>query len=128
MAVSKSALKPKAGKPWTEGRRNAFITSALRSAFRRYPAKWVTLKSAFVSRKINKASKREAAHYKCASCRQDFVQKDVQVDHIIPVVGPEGFKGWDVYIERLLCEASNLQVLCTTCHKAKTKKEKLERV
>lgn len=63
-------------------------------------------------------------HYKCAKCKGDFPSKEVQVDHKSPVVGVGGFKDWDTYIDRLYCEADNLQVLCLTCHKEKTKLER----
>lgn len=48
--------------------------------------------------------------------------KKVQIDHIVPVgKAPKTFKGWDAYYKRLFCPISNLQALCTKCHKAKTK-------
>ncbi len=110
---------------WTEGRFRAFITSALRSAFRKFPNKFAVLKRAFEGKRINKRTGREAAHYKCATCEKLYVAKDVQVDHIEPVVSPsEGFVSWDVYIQRLYCDETNLQVLCTSCHKKKTASER----
>lgn len=110
---------------WTPGRKRAFITSALRASFRRWPPKFAVLKNAFVGRKVNKKTGREAAHYKCAKCKKQFVQTDVQVDHIDPVVHPEeGFISWDVFIERLLCGVENLQVLCKVCHKGKSDEER----
>lgn len=113
---------------WTPGRKKAFITSALRGSFRRWPPKFQVLKNAFVGRKVNKKTKREASHYKCAKCKKHFVQVDVQVDHIEPVVHPdEGFISWDVFIDRLLCEAENLQVLCKPCHKKKSDLERKAR-
>jgi hypothetical protein len=42
-------------------------------------------------------------------------------------VGKEGFLSWDIFIERLFCGIENLQILCSECHKVKTKKETLER-
>jgi 5-methylcytosine-specific restriction endonuclease McrA len=72
-------------------------------------------------------SGRSAKHFKCAKCKQEFPAKDVTVDHKIPIVGPEGFVSWDLFIERLFCSIKNLQVLCKPCHAIKTKKETLER-
>lgn len=110
---------------WTPGRKKAFITSALRGSFRRYPAKYAVLKNAFVGKKKNKRTGREAAHYKCAACTKHFPATDVQVDHISPVVDPDvGFVSWDVFIDRLLCDEDGLQVLCKTCHDEKTKEER----
>ena len=95
---------------------------------RRWPPKYEALKLAGVGKKENKRSGRQAEHYECASCNNHFIAKDVQVDHIEPVVDPkEGFVGWEVYFDRLFCEAENLQVLCTPCHKVKTAEERKAR-
>lgn len=113
---------------WTEGRVKAFIIATLRSGARRWPPKYETLQDAFVEKKINLKSKREAKHYKCNSCSNLFIGSDVQVDHIDPVVSPtEGFTTWDNYIERLFCKKENLQVLCLTCHKQKSKLERIKK-
>lgn len=110
---------------WTSGRLKTFITSALRGAFRKYPPKYETLKEASVGKKVNKKTGRLAEHFTCASCKQEFPAKDVQVDHIDAVVCPkEGFVGWDVYIKRMFCAKSNLQVLCTKCHDVKSAGER----
>ena len=117
-----------ATKPWTEGRLKSFITSVLRSGYRKYPPKYETLKDASVGKKINKATKRLAEHYKCAKCKKSYPNKEVNVDHIEPVVCPkEGFQDWDVFIKRLYCTKENLQVLCNTCHDKKTAKERKTR-
>jgi 5-methylcytosine-specific restriction endonuclease McrA len=113
---------------WTEGRLKSFITSCLRGGFRRFPPKYETLKDAFVDKRLNEKTNRVGSHYKCASCNKVFPTKDVQVDHINPIVDPnEGFISWDIFINNLFCEASNLQVLCKPCHKLKTLTENKER-
>ena len=113
---------------WTEARFRAFIISALRAYMKRYPPKWKALKAAAVGRLTNKRSGRLAEHYQCASCEDFFVARDVQVDHIEPVVNPaKGFEDWWTYMNRLYCEAENLQVLCKPCHKDKTNEERKER-
>lgn len=114
------------GGEWTEGRYRSFITSTLRGGMRRWPPKWKALNNAAVGRKVNKKTGKLAQHYVCASCRNEFTSKDVEVDHIEPVVELTGFVSWDVYIDRLFCEESNLQVLCKSCHKVKTQEEKNE--
>ena len=113
---------------WTEARFKSFITSALRTATQRWPPKFEALKQAFVDRKINKKTGKLAQHFSCASCKGEFVSKDVQVDHKKPVVDPKkGFQGWEIYIDRLFCETENLQVLCKPCHSVKTAQEKEQR-
>ena len=110
--------------PWTEGRKRSFIVSVLRAGSRRWPPKYNTLNSAKTEKKKNVKTGRLAQHYKCTQCKKEYTSKDIQVDHIAPVVDPQvGFVSWDVFIERLFCDETNLQVLCTTCHNKKTKKE-----
>lgn len=47
------------------------------------------------------------------------------VDHIDPIISPEtGFVSWDETIERMFCEAENLQLLCHDCHTQKTNEER----
>jgi|TARA_R110002153_G_scaffold87801_4_gene216767 ribosomal protein L44E len=117
-----------AQKPWTEGRLKSFITSVLRGGYRRYPPKYETLKESFVGKKVNKATGRQAMHYKCAKCKKDYPAKSVNVDHIKPVVCPkEGFKDWDTFVKRLYCSKENLQVLCSKCHDKKTATERKAR-
>lgn len=118
-----------ANKEWTEGRLKAFITSTLRGGFRKYPPKYESLKEAQVGKKINDKSQRMAMHYECNKCKGHFPNKEVQVDHILPVVCPKkGFESWDIFIARLFCSSDNLQVLCKGCHDEKTKTERVKRV
>lgn len=112
------------GGEWTAGRYNAFVTSALRAAARRWPPKFKVLAAALAGNFVNVKTGRKAHHYKCAACEQVYPGKEVQVDHKKPVVGKEGFVDWDTYIDRLFCEAHNLQVLCLECHKTKTSEER----
>lgn len=95
---------------------------------RRWPQKYEALKKAGVGKKTNKRTGRQAEHFKCAECKEFFIARDVQIDHKDPVVDVyAGFIDWDTYIDRLYCEANNLQVLCKPCHKAKTAQERKER-
>jgi hypothetical protein len=113
------------GGKWTEARYRSFVTSTLRAGSRKWPPKYETLNAAKTEKKINKATGRLAQHYKCAMCEQEYTQKDVQVDHIKPVIDPKkGFVSWDTYIDRMFCEGKNLQVLCKICHAEKTQLEK----
>lgn len=113
---------------WTEGRRRSFITSVLRGGYRRWPPKHEVLKEALVGKEVNQRTKRMSNHYKCNKCKKVFPTKEVQVDHIEPIVNPTvGFVSWDDFINNLYCEVDNLQVLCVTCHKKKTEKENKKR-
>jgi len=121
-------LKIRNGGDWTEGRWRSFVTSTIRGGFRRYPPKFAVLKNAFVGKHINPDSGKLASFYTCKSCKKDFTAKNVQVDHIKPIVDPKiGFVSWDDFIEKLFCEVKNLQVLCIPCHKKKSALERTER-
>lgn len=122
-----SMTKPRNNGEWTAGRRQSFIVSVLRNGTRRYPPKFQTLSEAKTEKKVNPKTNRVAQHYLCAVCTCDFPAKDVQVDHIVPVVGTSGFTTWDEYINNLFCEKHNLQVLCKECHGSKTKEERLHK-
>ena len=114
-------------KEWTEGRLNAFIMSTLRSGSRRYPPKWQVLDKAKTGKRINPATGRAAQFYQCESCSNEYTSKEVEVDHKEPVVPLSGWVSWADTIKRLFCKADGLQVLCTKCHKAKSKQELKER-
>lgn len=95
-----------------------WMKNTLRKAFFRYWERSKVIKNARVDRGL----------YKCASCLQVSKIDGHHVDHIQPVVETSvGFVDWDTYISRLFCPASNLQLLCSPCHKEKTKKEQEER-
>jgi 5-methylcytosine-specific restriction endonuclease McrA len=89
-----------------------FLTNKLRRISYQWPDRKKAIKDARVAR----------GKYRCNSCLgENFGPKDIQLDHIIPVIDEEmGFIDWNTYIERLFCEVDNFQVLCKPCHSAKT--------
>lgn len=95
-----------------------WMKNTLRRSFFRYWERTKAIQAARVDRGL----------YKCASCLIVSKMEGHHIDHIEPVVETSvGFVNWDTYIKRLFCPASNLQLLCSTCHKIKTKKEQEER-
>lgn len=121
--------KPYNDGDWTAARFHSFIKSALRAASVRWPPK----------NKVKRNARVGYGLYMCAGYHADphVVNASLPpkpgnskridnavVDHICPVVDPgNGFQSWDVLIERLFCDSSNLQVLCHECHARKTKDE-----
>lgn len=98
--------------------RKAFVISTLRRASYR----WYGRTEAF------RAGRIERGLYECASCKGHFKNKQIRLDHRIPVVSiSEGFTNWDDYINRLFCDSSNYQILCLQCDKAKGNIEKEQR-
>ena len=138
MAKKKVKKKPK----WNE---NSAIRSALRRIFVRSPIVIDVKKAARREipkyKKDGSLAKRPSVQYKCAECGKWFKGTEIAVDHIVPVIDNlKTFEDWNTFIERLFCEAENLQVLCnyklkdigkhgddTSCHYKKTQEERLIR-
>lgn len=108
---------------------NSAIRSAVRRTFSRSPMVREVMMKVRRERPWFKTDGTPAAkprvEYLCSSCGEWHMGKNIQVDHIEPVVDPEvGFQSWDVFISRLFCDVDNLAVLCKTCHEKKTNEEK----
>lgn len=119
--------KPYNNGEWTQARFNSFVKSALRSASQRWPPKYGCLSEAYVETKVNTKTGRMAKHYKCNRCLGAFPAKDVEVNHIVPVVPVDGFDSWDNVISRLFCEKDGLEVVCKPCHRSVTDEENKSR-
>lgn len=73
--------------------------------------------------------------YKCASCMQVHPKRDIQLDHVVPVVDPlqgvprlnNGEFDYNTYIKRLFVPKVGWQVLCKSCHQKKTNDENKKR-
>lgn len=111
------------GGQWTKARFNSFIKSSLRTASVRWEPRYSVLKDAYTITQTNVKTGRMAKHFECNSCHGQFPQKDVEVNHKVPVVPVAGFDSWDQVIERLFCEKDGLEVLCKPCHKIITAQE-----
>ncbi len=132
---SKKKKKPKYNQ-------NSQVRSALRRTFSRSPIVQEVIKNARSEHKKYKKdgslAKKPAVRYTCTECKKLFMRKNIAVDHIDPVIPICGeFENWDLFIERLFCSISNLQVLCSyyikdkdkhggelSCHHKKTQEEK----
>jgi 5-methylcytosine-specific restriction endonuclease McrA len=69
-------------------------------------------------------ARRAPNSYECAMCKGLFTSKEIDIDHINPVIDiMEGFIDWNTYINRLFCDIEDLAALCKTCHKSKTEAE-----
>lgn len=111
---------------WSTGRLQGFIIGILRAGHKRWPIKIQVKNGAKTERRINPASGRMAQFYLCSSCKGEFLNHEVEVDHILPVVDPTvGFVDWDTFISRLFSPEENYSVLCIPCHRKKTKEERI---
>jgi hypothetical protein len=124
---------------WVEERGR--IKGAIRRAFRLSPQMREVLQKARVElppalKKDGEPGKKNQVRYTCAICKGLFSQKNVQVDHIEPVVPlwmPEAEMTYDEIARGVFCKLDNLQVICSTpmkrnngnpsCHKLKTDEE-----
>ncbi|MCF1549920.1 hypothetical protein, partial [Escherichia coli] len=58
-------------------------------------------------------------------CKNEFPAKEIQVDHIHPVIDPtRGFISWDEVVKRMFCEKEDFQILCRQCHSKKSTVER----
>lgn len=74
-------------------------------------------------------SKKDAVQYRCNVCMRYVGSTHVAIDHITPVISvSDGFIDFNTFIERLFCDASNLQVICDPCHNLKTNSERIARL
>ena len=95
-----------------------FIRSTLRNASRWWkPIAQCKLNSRRTYKGVNKLQKWE---YLCNHCNNWFMDKQVQVDHIIDCGTLTCSKDVAGFIERLFCEEQGFQTLCKECHQIKT--------
>ncbi len=88
-----------------------WLTNKLRRLSYQWPPRKDAIKKARIERGI----------YRCNICEGKFGPKQIQLDHIEPVIGYEdGFIDWNNYLDRLFCAEEGFQVLCKPCHEAKT--------
>lgn len=83
---------------------NAFVKQVLRNASIRG---WWARQAVFHRVKVDRGQ------YRCEGCNGIFKQKELQIDHIDPVIDIKlGFTSWDDYISRLFVGPEHLQTLC----------------
>lgn len=118
-------VKTRNGRQWTEARFNSFVKSALRGA--QWPPKYAAIKDAFVENGTNPKTGRQCKLHRCYRCDGVFPQNQMHADHIVPVVGPEGFQDWNTFISRLYVEKEGFRAICKACHKLKSGEENAAR-
>jgi hypothetical protein len=107
-----------------------FLIPKLRNMSRWWPEKAKTMQLAREQVHIGfyKNGKPEyKTMFKCAQCGELFDRKEIDVDHINPVVSVDGFTDWDDYITNLFCDSNKLQILCEADHFIKSQAENEQR-
>lgn len=121
----KVVSKPRCNGTMTESAFWSFIRSTLRQKSRFWKP---ILQCKMNARRVYKGTnKRQKYEYQCNVCQNWFIEKKINVDHIIPAGSLSSAKDLPGFIERLFCEVDNLQVLCEKCHDKKTKADKHEK-
>lgn len=70
----------------------------------------------------------ERGLYLCELCKGSFGPKEINRDHIEPVIPVTGWTNWETYINRLFVKSTGIQILCIGCHEQKTAIENILRV
>jgi 5-methylcytosine-specific restriction endonuclease McrA len=119
------AVKTRNAGTMTESAFWSFIRSALRQKSRWW--KPITEAKLQARRLYKGTNKRQKFEYQCNVCKNWFIEKKINVDHIVPAGTLTTSKDLPGFVERLFCEVDNLQVLCEKCHDKKTKADKHEK-
>lgn len=114
--------RPRNDGQWTEPRFKAFIMTALRNA--RWGPKYRCIEAAFRRKGTNPATGKPCKLHECSKCHRLVPQKNIQADHIEPVIPPGGFVDWNTTIERMFVEKEGFQALCKDCHQLITNMER----
>jgi len=120
-----SVVRNRCGGTMSEAEFVIFIKNALRGA--RWAPKYRAITKAFVSHGVNPATGHKCKLHLCPECEGLFPQNGMASDHVVPVVGPEGFVDWNTFIERLFVEVDGYRAVCKGCHKIKSRAEDAER-
>lgn len=110
----KPVPKPRCSGTMTESAFFSFIRSGLRQKSQRWKPAFDAKKEA--QRPYKGEDKRTKFVYVCAICKEEFKDKDVQIDHIIPCGSLKSFADLAGFCERLFCEKEGYRVLCEPCH------------
>jgi 5-methylcytosine-specific restriction endonuclease McrA len=110
----------------TEAGFRSWIVSGLRAKSRWWKPMHAAKNKAKTGRRVtNPATGKLCQSGICAGCGAEVPLKDLQMDHIEPIVDPNvGFVSWDLYVERMFPEEDGYQALCKPCHKQKTADER----
>lgn len=87
-----------------------FVKNALRISTYKWPYFSIALAKSRLDRGL----------YQCASCKGTFGPKEINRDHIEPVIAVTGFTNWTDYINRLFVKSDGIQIICIQCHETKS--------
>lgn len=98
---------------WSTARFWGFVRSKLRAGWVNWPPRYDALAAA---KRNAEPGQRHKFEYQCAICKCWHKQKDVEVDHIIPIGSLKSLEELPVFVDRLFAPADKLRVVCKPCH------------
>jgi hypothetical protein len=110
---------------WTTARFWSFLRSALRNASQRWGPKQEVKKHN--RRPYDGNNVRQKWEYRCESCGGWFMDKEVEVNHKIPVGELSAYEDLPEFVRRLFCGVDGFEIVCKTCHNQITAKWKTEK-
>lgn len=103
-----------------------FLRSGLRRMFRFW--KPMLAAKAAVRRPYVGPNKRQKFELQCNHCKKWFIEKQTQIDHIIPVGQLLCWEDVLPFLQNLIPEdPKRFQILCLKCHQIKTNNERENR-
>ena len=105
------------------------VKGAIRRAFSRSELRRSVLQDAKISH-TDPSRPRVKTWYACAKCSRPFAQHELEVDHIEPIIPVDTaleHMSWDTLVNNTWCDKKKLQVLCESCHDAKSAIERAQR-
>lgn len=103
---------------WSDSKFWGFVRSGLRRKWIMWPPRFEVIKQ---SRRPVRGM-RHKWEIKCSKCNKWYKQKDIQVDHIVPVGTLKSYSHLAGFVKRLFVPSNKLRVLCRGCHLLITKK------
>ena len=115
---------------WTQAKFKSFLKSGLRTLSTKWPPAHKILKQN--RRASQREDKRIKWEYQCNHCKQWFLQKEIERNHIIPVGGfSQDFSKWPEEFgkiaERMFVGVDGYDLLCKECHAKLTEQQNQER-
>jgi len=97
--------------------------SLIRASLRKASMYWKPLQQCKTDarRPYKGTNNRQKWEYQCAACTKWFMDKEIQIDHIIEAGTLKSGDDLKAFVERCFVEAGGYQVLCKPCHLIKSK-------
>ena len=119
--MAKKVARTRNNSTMTESMYWSKVRSELRRGFRYWKPMMQCKQDA--KRKNEGSNKRAKWQYQCNECKDWFLDKETQIDHITPVGSLKCAEDLAGFLERLTPE-DGFQLLCKPCHQIKTNEER----